>query len=354
MPLATPTSDPIPEPSPARKPPRRLWLYAPFVLLVVLLAAYTGFWLFAKTRLEAAIDARAEALRSAGYTVAFSGRRVDGLPFRMRVAFTEARIASPSGWSLSIPGLKAEAYLHELGHWVLVAPQGLTVMRPESGGLKIGGQALRASIVRARSGPWRLALEGTRLAFAPQAGARPFSLASAERLEIYLRPAPGPAGDAMTLLRLEGGKAAPGALLHRVAGDAAITANLQARLTRPAAFAGRDWSGALRAWARAGGKAEGVEGAATGGTASVKTRGGTLAVGGDGRLVGAIPLELREGPRAIAALADGQALDAGVASSAAAVAAARARDQAALINLVFQAGVTTLGPVRIGPAPKVG
>jgi hypothetical protein len=354
MPIETSAPDPIPEPALARKPPRRLLLYAPFVLLAVLLLAYVGYWFVAKTRLEAALDARAEALRSAGYAVEMSGRRVDGLPFRMRIAFAEARIASPSGWSVAIPGLKAEAYLHQIGHWVLVAPQGLTVVRPQGGGLTVRGQAMRASINGTSTAPWRIVLEGTKLAFAPQPGARPFSLASAERLELYLRPAPGPSGDGMTLLRVEGGKAAPGTLLHRVASDAAVTATLQARLTRPGAFAGRDWGEAVRAWARAGGTAQAIEGSVAGGSASIKTKGGTLSVGSDGRLVGALPLELRQPARALTALADGRALDPGVASSAGAVAAARAQGEAASLNLVFQAGAATLGPVRIGPSPRVG
>ena len=38
----------------------------------------------------------------------------------------------------------------------------------------------------------------------------------------------------------------------------------------------------------------------------------------------------------------------------AALAAARARGEAATLNLVFQAGAATLGPVCIGPAPRVG
>jgi hypothetical protein len=158
----------------------------------------------------------------------------------------------------------------------------------------------------------------------------------------------------MALLRLEGGKAAPQTLLHRIAADAAVTANLQARLTKPQAFQGRDWGEAVRAWARAGGTAQGVEGQASGGGASVRTKGGALSVGADGRLVGALPLELRQPAAALGALADGRLLDPGVASSAAAVAAARAQGEAATVNLVFQAGAATLGPVRIGPSPKVG
>lgn len=353
MPRKTSAPAPITEPEAPRKPPSRWFLYAPFIALAVALVAYGGFWFVAKTRLEQAMDARAEALRAAGYTVALDGRRVDGLPFRMRVGFSEARIITPSGWSVAIPGLKGEAYLHDLGHWVLVAPQGLTVVRPQGGGLTVAGEALRASIAGTGAKPWRLVLAGTKLVFTPQPGARPFSLASAERLEFYLRPAPNSA-DGMVLLRLEGGKAAAGTLLHRIAADAAVTANLQAQLTKPEAFDGKDWGEAVRAWAKAGGVAQGVEGVFSGGTTSIKTKGGTLGVGADGRLVGAVPLEMRQGAAALTALAEGEVLDPGVASSAAAVAAARAQGEAATINLVFQAGAATLGPVRIGPSPRVG
>ncbi|OYX31928.1 MAG: hypothetical protein B7Y99_09340 [Caulobacterales bacterium 32-69-10] len=353
MPRKTSAPAPISEPDAPRKPPRRWMLYAPFVVLVVALVAYGGFWFVAKSRLEGAIDARAEAMRAAGYTVTMDGRRVDGLPFRMRVAFDEARIITPTGWSIAVPGLKGEAYLHALGHWVFVAPQGLTVVRPQGGGLAVKGQALRASINGTATVPWRIVLEGTKLAFTPAAGARPFSLASAERLEWYLRPAPNSA-DGMSLIRLEGGKAAPQTLLHRIVSDAAVTANLQGRLTNPGAFQGADWAEAVRAWSRAGGTIQGVEGSAAGGAVSLKTKGGALSVGSDGRLAGAIPLEMKQAGAAITALGEGEALDPGAASSAAAVAAARAQGEAANLNLVFQAGAATLGPVRIGPAPKVG
>jgi hypothetical protein len=328
-------------------------LYAPFIALTLALLGYGGFWFVAKSRLEGAVDARAEAMRGAGYTVTMEGRRIDGLPFRMRVAFDEARIITPTGWSISIPGLKGEAYLHQLGHWVFVAPQGLTVVRPQGGGLAVKGQALRASIAGTATVPWRIVLEGTKLVFTPAPGARPFSLASADRLEWYLRPAPG-SPDGMSLLRLEGGKAGEGSLLRRIVADAAVTANLQGRLTKPAAFEGKDWGAAVRAWSRAGGVVQGVEGAASGGSVSIKTKGGTLSVGSDGRLAGALPLEMKQAGTAITALGEGEALDPGAASSAAAVAAARAQGEAATINLVFQAGAATLGPVRIGPAPRVG
>ena len=353
MPFETSDPDPIPEPEASRKKPRRIWLFAPYVVLALLVAGWGSWWFIAKARLEGGMEARAEALRSAGYVVEMDGRRVEGFPFRMKISLAVARIAAPSGWAISIPGLTGEAYLHQIDHWVLVAPQGLTITRPVGGGLNIKGEALRASIAGTSQNPWRIVLQGTRLVFTPDAGARPFSLASADRMELYLKPLPT-GGDGATLLRLEGGKSTPGTILNRLVGDGAVTATFDARLTHPEAFHGKDWGEAVRTWTTAGGTALDVEGQLSGGAASAKAKGGTLGAGSDGRLVGAIPLELQKAEKAISALADANALDAGAAGSAAAVAAARAQGQQTNINLVFQAGAATLGPVRIGPSPKVG
>ena len=316
MPFETSVPDPIPEPEPSRKKPRRIWLFAPYVILLLLAAGWGGWWFVAKTGLEQGMDARAEALRGAGYVVEMDGRKVEGFPFRMKISLATARIAAPSGWAVSIPGLTGEAYLHQIDHWVLVAPQGLTLTRPVGGGLAVKGEGLRASLAGTSKTPWRVVLQGTKLVFTPDAGARPFSLASADRIELYLKPMPT-GGDGATLFRLEGGKATPGALLHRLVGDGVVTATFDARLTHPEAFLGRDWGGAVRAWTAAGGTAMDVEGQLSGGTASAKAKGGTLGVGAEGRLVGAVPLELQRADRAIAALADANALDAGAAGSAA-------------------------------------
>jgi hypothetical protein len=353
MPTETPSADPIPEAVEERKKPKRFWLFAPFVLLALAAVAYGGWWAVASNRLGATIDARAGALREAGYVVELSGRRISGFPFRMKLAFSEARIASPSGWALAVPGLAAEAYLHDLGHWVLVAPQGLTFVRPQGGAVAVRGQSLRASIAGVNAAPWRVVMQGRKAVLTPAPGARPFSLAGAELIELYLRPSPQP-GEGMVLFRIEGGKAQPGSLLGRIAGEGAVTAALEGRLTKVATFGGADWGQAVRAWSRSGGVLNNVGGTAAAGGFAVKAAGGTLGVGTDGRLVGAVPLELRQAGRALTALADTKALDPAAAGSAAAVAAARAQGEAATVNLVFQAGVTTFGPVKVGPSPSVG
>jgi len=353
MPTDTPSADPIPDVAAERKKPRRLWLFAPFVLLLLISVAYGGWWFVAASRLASGMDARAAGLRDAGYVVELADRRVSGFPFRMKLGFSEARIASPSGWALTIPDLAAEAYLHDIGHWVVLAPQGLTFVRPEGGAVTVTGESLRASVAGVRTTPWRVVLEARKAVLTPAVGARPFSLASADLIELYLRPSPQP-GEGMTLFRIEGGKAQPGSLLGGIAGEGAVTATLEGRLTRIATFVGADWGQALRAWSQAEGVLNDVRGTAAAGVFAVRADGGTLGVDLDGRLVGAVPLELRQADRAITALEDSKALDPAAAGSAAAVAAARAQGEAVTVNLVFQAGVTTFGPVMVGPAPKVG
>ena len=353
MSTETSSADPIPEAGAPRKPPRRIWLFLPFVLLAVAGLAYGTFWFVASSRLTSTVDAHAAGLRQAGYVVDMPGRRVSGFPFRMKVSFEEARIASPSGWALTIPQLQAQANLYDLGHWVLVAPSGLTFVRPEGGAVAVKGQSLRASVAGIRSAPWRIVMQARKATLTPAAGARPFSLASADLIELYTKPA-AREGEGSVLFRVEGGKGQPGSLLGQIAGEGAVTATLEGRLTRVSTFVGADWGSAARAWSRAGGVMEDVRGTAAAGAFAAKASGGTLGVGSGGRLVGAVPLELRQAGRAISALADSKALDPGAAGSAAAVAAARAKGEASTVNLVFQAGVTTFGPVKVGPAPKVG
>jgi hypothetical protein len=66
-----------------------------------------------------------------------------------------------------------------------------------------------------------------------------------------------------------------------------------------------------------------------------------------------MPLELKEPGKALGVLSDQPQLDPSAPGAAAAVAAARAQGSSAHLNLVFQAGVATLGPVKVGDAPRV-
>ena len=348
----SPTPDLLSDPGPPRKKARRLWLFAPYVILLILIVAYGGFWVFARLRLESAIDERAEAFRRSGYAVTLDGVRIDGFPFRLRVNIANARVAVPGGLALEAAGLEAQAYLHGLDHWVLVAPQGLTVTRPKGGAMTVSGQALRASVVGLSGPNWRIAAEGLKLAFTPKAGSAPFSLSTADRIDLNMKAGPAGPSQTLTLIQLQGGKAAPDAVLHRLAGEAPITGLLDLKAGKADAFKGETWAQAARAWSAAGGEVEIVRGELQGGDTAAWARGGSVTAGRDGYLTGVVALELRQAAKSLTALAD-QGLDAQTAKTTAMIATARDQGGSASFNLVFQAGVTTLGPIKIGPAPRV-
>ena len=348
----SPAPDLLSDPGPPRKKARRLWLFAPYVVLLVLVLAYGAFWFVAKARAEGAIEDQADALRRSGYAVTLDGVRIDGFPFRLRVSVANTRVAVPGGLALEASGLEAQAYLHGLDHWVLVAPQGLTVVRPKGGPVTVSGEALRASVVGLSGSDWRIAAEGLKLAFTPKAGAAPFALASADRLDLNMKGGPAGAGQALMLIQLQGGKAGPGAALQKLAGDAPVTGLLDLKASKAGAFKGQTWADAARAWSAAGGEVEIVRGELQGGDAAAWARGGSVTAGRDGYLSGAVALELRQAAKSLSALAD-QGLDAQAAKTSAMIAAARDQGGTASFSLVFQAGATTLGPIKIGPAPRV-
>ncbi|WP_333586794.1 DUF2125 domain-containing protein [Phenylobacterium sp.] len=341
----------LPESPPARKP-RRLGLYLPFILLLIGAVAWSGLWFWVRIQTADRMDATAEALRAAGYEVSWGTRSIGGYPFRLNVTLTEAQIREPSGWALSAPRLESEAFMHALRNWVFAAPEGLTFTRPESGAVRVTGQVLRASLGEADRRPPRFDFQGRELVFEPAPGAQPFALSSAEEVGFHLRP--GPEDQGALFLQVKKGQARAAGSFGRIAQDGEIALRLDLALNRMSAFHGDDWPGAVRAWASDGGEAQVREAGLTAGDAILTVNRGMVTVGADGRLRGALEVTLREAPRALAALGEGGVLPEETAQTAAAVTAARqGADDVAQAAITFQAGQTTLGPVAIGPAPRV-
>lgn len=341
----------LPETPPARKP-SRLGLYLPFVLVLIAAIAWSGFWFWTRMQTADRMDATAEALRAAGYEVSWSERSIGGYPFRLNVTLTEAQIREPSGWGISTPRLEAEAFMHGLGNWVFATPQGLTFIRPQSGPVQVTGRVLRASLGQADRKPPSLDFQGLDLVFQPAPGAQPFTLASAAEVGFHLRP--GPEDQGALFLSVEKGQGRVSGPIARIAGEGEIALRLDLALSKMSAFGGDDWPGAVRSWAQAGGEAQVREAGLTVGQAIVTVNRGTLTVGADGRLRGALQATLREASSALAVLGEDGVLPEETADTAAAVTAARAgADSVAQADITFQAGQTTLGPVAIGPAPRV-
>ena len=340
----------LPDETPARKP-RRFWLYAPFLLALLLAAAWGGVWLHLRGQAEKALDDGAARLRAEGYDVGWKSRAIAGFPMRLSVTLTEARIREPSGWALAAPVLEAEARVHAPGHWLFAAPRGLTFTRPKGGPVTVTGQVIRASLRNLDASPPNFSFEGVKLAFAPEAGALPFALSSAERVELHLRAAPGDKGS--SLLRVADAKGRPGTLWGRIAGDQAIDIGWDLTLDHAAAFKGASWPDAVRNWTAAGGAAEVRQAGITAGPAVLGVQSGRLSVEADGRLRGDLRANLKRAPQALAAMGAQGVIAPETAAIAGLVAATRQDGEIAGATISFQAGQTTLGPVAVAPAPKV-
>ena len=337
--------------TPARRPPSRLWLILPFVLVGLVLAAFCAWWFVAANRLSAAVDQAAAAHQQAGRTLEWRSRRVSGFPFRLKMTFQDVRFASRSGWAVQAPRLEAQANAYRLTHWVANAPQGLTLVRPQAGPVKIDARVLRGSISGVDRSPPRVSVEGADVKFTSLQGAEPFPFAAAERFELHLRPMPGRTSDAAFVVRMRQAVPRPAGVVSFVSAGRPADIVLDSVLTRFGELRGRDWASSVQSWTEAGGQMEVNEASFLAGDVSIKNRGARLGVGSDGRLRGRFDLALNRPLQALAAL--GQLETTPPEAVGAATVVTQARPTQSTLPLVFEAGVMTVGPVRFGDAPGI-
>ncbi|MFI4973460.1 MAG: DUF2125 domain-containing protein [Caulobacterales bacterium] len=329
----------LPDRAPPRKP-SRLGLYGPFVLLLIVLAAWSAYWIWARGKLEQRVDRGAASLRAAGFEVAWTSRRIYGFPFRLDLDFANLRLREASGWALAAPLLKCEAWAYTPGHWIAVASQGVTFTRPSGGGVSVGGQALRASLSALGESPPRLSVEGLNLTFTPAPGARPFFAQTARELHLHTRA--GPDDQGAVYFSLEGVAADPSGVIGRIADGKPVSIEADAIFSHASALSGHDWPGMVRAWSRAGGALRVRQATIQAGEALLDARTGDISVGEDGRLHGRLTASLRDAPRAVSILGGGPAAE----LVAGAVTAAP-------LTIQFENGRTELGVVPVAGAPKV-
>ena len=342
----------VPDPAAPRKL-SKLGLYGPFVLLLAGIAVWSGFWIWGRNQAAARMDTAVAELSRAGYQVSWKSREIGGYPFRMDVTLTDVRVREPSGWGLESPRIEAEAYMHAPGHWMIAAPETVTFVRPEGGPVQVSGKVIHAAAFNFADRPPSFDFEGVGLSFQPAPGAQPFFLSSADRVEFHLR-GNRDLDEGLVALEVKNGKARLSGLFARIAGDKPISILWQATLTKMTAFTGNDWTSAVRRWTDAGGRMSLRQGGVTAGDALIGAQAGDLTAGPDGRLRGTLNVTLRQAPRALTVMGQSGAIAPESAQAAAEVAQAReGPDQVAHATLDFQAGRTTLGPVAIGPAPKV-
>jgi hypothetical protein len=313
-----------PSKPPSRKP-RLFWLLAPYAAVAVLAAVGSVGWFIARIDLARNMDHAVQTLRAQGVDVSWTRRRVGGFPFRLNLILEGPRIADRSGWTLTAPRIEGEAFVYDLGHWIVAAPQGVIVTRPGRGALDVTGQAIRASVTGLGSPAPRYSFQGLKLTFSPEPGAAPPSLGAADLLEAHLQP--GPDDQAALLIRLDGGRPPLSAAANGTDQNLALV--WDSRLSHMSALSGSDWPTAVRRWTAKGGVINLVHAQLTLGAIQLAARPATLTVGDDGRLQGTVPLSLSQSR------------------------AAKTLFGSAPLTLTFQGGATRLGPLPLGPAFRV-
>jgi len=315
----------ISKPSPPVPPAARLTRLWPLGLLLVAGLVLCAGWWVTRARLADEIAARTTALRGEGYRIEMSEPQFGGFPYRMKVTVARLQVVAPSGWAVKLGPVEGEALLFDLGHWVFAAENGLTLTRPEGGDVRIGAARLRASLAALDAPTPRLAVEGVDLVFTTPPGARLFSLSRADRIEVYTRTSAADPRSAEALIRLDNAAVTPGTVAAPLFRQRRISAALSLRMIRRDAFRGASWSAAGRSWRTAGGRIEFDPTTPPGPDLRLAVAGGGFRPDDAGRLEGAAPLTLTapDGAR-IAELA-----------------------------LSLNAADASLGPLRLGPSPKV-
>lgn len=312
----------LPDPASPRK---RRGPFGPlFILVLILAVGWCAGWFWLKDQAIARMDQTARTLADSGYRLEWGKREVSGFPFRLNVNLSDLRVSEPSGWALTAPMLKGEAFAYALGHWVLVAPQGVTFTRPDGGAVIVQGQALRASLTEFDKRPPRIDIEGVNLTFSPEAGAKPYFLSSAKQLNV--RVLAGPEDQGAFLLRVGGARMALQGLAARATEGGLVDMDLGLTLTRISAFDGQSWESAARAWAAAGGVIDVDRASVSGGAARLSAKAGTLRPATNGRLEGTLDASLGD------LTGSGQMLQG---------------------QVVLRGEKAFIGPLEIGPSPRV-
>jgi hypothetical protein len=146
---------------------------------------------------------------------------------------------------------------------------------------------------------------------------------------------------------------APQSALGRIAGGKPVTLVVDAIWSRAGAASGATWAETLDSWARRGGRLELRRLHLAAGEAAFDARGAGLSASADGRLEGALDASLRQGDRMLTSLAQAAVVEPAAARLASEVLQANHGGALDHVTINFEAGRTTLGPVALGPSPKV-
>lgn len=331
--------------------PRRLGLVAPFVVLGLALTAWTGWWLYLRGEVLARMDAAAAEMKAQGYTLTWAKRSIGGYPFRISITLEDAQIAEPSGYGLSAPVLKIESAAYTINPIGLAAPQGAVIRRPGNKAFAVKGKVLRASVSHLERTPPRIAVQGVDLEFSAVEGAQPPSFGAMKIFEARVTPTDGDKAD--VFVRLDRATPANNALLSRVANGAPATIGFEGTINGASFLRGRGWSQVLQAWSAAKGSLAVRQGGIMAGEAVLSLQPSTLSIDSSGQLAGDLALSLSRASQGVMALGAVGVLPQETAAVASGLTGVEPAGKPLEATLTFRGGQTWIGPLPLGPAPRV-
>ncbi len=275
----------------------RAGIFAPFTLVVIAFAAWSGYWFYVAHQIETRVQAQQAAWLGQGYQVKYDPWRVGGYPFRMFVQLRNVTVLAPSGRGFAAPRLEAEANAYALDKWVAVAPEGLTLYRGHPGGVDLGtvsvaGSSLKASMSGLTKPIYNVAIAGQNLVLTPSDTAHPFAFSTAGTFEAYLRPTPDKADSADFLLRIADAHGQPQSIAGDLSPEKPLALHVEGTLSHVSAFGGAAQGQAVIQWRTAGGTVSGFKAQATAGDLNVLARSDALTFGDDKRLNGRMDIEM--------------------------------------------------------------
>jgi len=325
-----------------------------FILILLAVGGWSGYWWYLTTQIRSNLAATETRLESAGWTIEHAEPRIDGWPFRVHLTLEALTITGPSGHGLRTQRLQGEANAYQPDHWVFVAPDGLELGRGTKGWVAVQGEALRASASNLLNRPPRIVVEFTQPRFTATEGSQPFPITQAERLVVNLVPRPGQENQAGLLFDLTQATPRPGGVLAQMSENRVLDLSAEAVIDQTQALSGSTWRQALTGWSQGGGALSDVRLEATAGEDFARGQSDRLTVDANGRLQGSLAANLRGGTAPLAGLAHAPGVDprAAAAVTLGAQLTSGLRGETEL-TLNFTNGRTVIGPVSLGPAPRL-
>lgn len=234
----------------------RFWLFAPFVLIGLVIVGWTAAWFLIRDRAESEIDAALAREVNAGRRWTCAERRIGGFPFRIEVSCRNLSLARADGMTLDLGAARAVAQVYQPRH---VIAEVAGPLRLQDGPIAVTGEWRR--LAASLRGVGRRTASLDMEAIEPRlqvAGVEPGSVAvEAASFEAHARRSPGrpdQEGTVDAVIRTTGLRNA--ALDTLTANDTPAVLEVQARVTQALAAGRGPLPTQVERWRTAGGRVE--------------------------------------------------------------------------------------------------